>query len=884
MKRLRIYILLLLVSNCFLAKAAYNDASNFIVPSNKRILTTQGLASWNDGTQEVYAQVYFGNTGGFNASQDYTFYVTRGKSFVFWRKDDDKVVWSYSANLPGSTLTTTPNNVANNGKLIINAKTLSIPANASLADGANLYVGKISSYRDRKILSDDRYVYFNIYLVRLKYRLQYDANGGTGTVPATWTSDWTDGGITFSEIYRVDQTYGIWDYKDLYTFSTTHALNNSPNITKAGYNFAGWSYSKNGDVISGDATISGSGKLETYYNKADNPVTTTVYAVWQAKPYTATFSVPSGASVSPTSTGYTIENTFTFPTATREGWKISSWKVTSVGSDSSGWTVGKTYTAGATSPSGAFGDVTFEAQWTPLYMYSLTYDVNGGTGGPSPSTVTSGSDWLTASTYTFNISSTNPTRENYTFLGWFDALTGGREIGTTYTVSGVGGSTAAKTIYANWKHNSHKVTGSIDHGTVSNNNQEVDHEGKSAVMKFTPASGYAITSMTEKLGTGSATAISGLTYPLSEYTYPQQTVTQDIAVASTTSPVTYTLTFAAGDGGTVNPTSKTYNIEQAISLPTATKPAYTFASWKVTTAGGNWSTSDAVYSGTVSAGKYGNATLTAQYTPANYTITYDANGGSVTSATQEYNIESTSTLAASATRPGYSFNGWKATSASAGSWTQNTVYSGGKSLTGSWGNVTLQAQWTKGGYKATFDANGGTVSPEYCDFTIEDAITLPVPTWTGHEFNGWKVSTAEGSWVKDSQYTDATIAKGNWGNVTLQAQWSAIPFGSLKIVVEGLEDGDGAVCTAVSAVDGSEYTVAVTSNDNTATLKNIYVGGCTVTSTGWQWNYDISESNPQTVTVKSGEIVTVTFTLSPKSDTPKHDESNIVNVISKENN
>ena len=118
----------------------------------------------------------------------------------------------------------------------------------------------------------------------------------------------------------------------------------------------------------------------------------------------------------------------------------------------------------------------------------------------------------------------------------------------------------------------------------------------------------------------------------------------------------------------------TYNIEQAITLPSPTKTGYTFAGWKVTMAGGNWKTTDSVYKGTVAAGKYGNVTLTAQWTVNTYTITYKYNNGAA-DTTAKYTIEQSITLP-SPSKTGYTFAGWKVTTAG-GNWkTTDSVYKG----------------------------------------------------------------------------------------------------------------------------------------------------------------------------------------------------------------
>ena len=77
-------------------------------------------------------------------------------------------------------------------------------------------------------------------------------------------------------------------------------------------------------------------------------------------------------------------------------------------------------------------------------------------------------------------------------------------------------------------------------------------------------------------------------------------------------PKEYTITFAT-DGGTAIP-AMTYTIESPDTLPSATgKTNFSFVNWKVTTADGNWAANSTYNGGTAVTGKYGNVTLTAQW-------------------------------------------------------------------------------------------------------------------------------------------------------------------------------------------------------------------------------------------------------------------------------
>ena len=135
----------------------------------------------------------------------------------------------------------------------------------------------------------------------------------------------------------------------------------------------------------------------------------------------------------------------------------------------------------------------------------------------------------------------------------------------------------------------------------------------------------------------------------------------------------YTVAFDAngGSGGK----SVTQNYGTALVAPTVTRTGYTFTGWSPSVPA------------TMPAG---NVTYTAQWSKNQYTVTFDANGGTGGwSRGMEYG---SAISAPTVTRTGYTFTGW----------------SPAVTATVPAGNVTYVAQWRINQYTATFDANGGT--------------------------------------------------------------------------------------------------------------------------------------------------------------------------------
>lgn len=117
-------------------------------------------------------------------------------------------------------------------------------------------------------------------------------------------------------------------------------------------------------------------------------------------------------------------------TPTRSGYTFKGW-----GTSASATTV--SYAAGATYSSNA--NITLYAIWTAS-GYTVKYDANGGTGAPSNQTKTHGVN--------LTLSSTKPTRTNYTFKGWgtsASATTVSYAAGASYTKD------ASITLYAVWE-------------------------------------------------------------------------------------------------------------------------------------------------------------------------------------------------------------------------------------------------------------------------------------------------------------------------------------------------------------------------------------------------------------------------------------------------
>ena len=227
------------------------------------------------------------------------------------------------------------------------------------------------------------------------YTVSFDANGGTGTMA------------------------------DVTGISGSYTLPANGFTAPAGQQFKGWATSASGTVITGTSiTVSTDTKL---------------YAIWEPIPvttYTVSFDANGGtgtmADVTGISGSYTLPaNGFTAPA----GQQFKGWATSASGTVITGTSI----TVSA--------DTTLYAIWEPIPVteYTITFDVNGGS-GTIPSQTTSGQKLSSLPTATRSGS--------YSFDGWYTS--GGTQITTAYVFS------ANTTVYAHWTY-----TGGSSSGVVS---------------------------------------------------------------------------------------------------------------------------------------------------------------------------------------------------------------------------------------------------------------------------------------------------------------------------------------------------------------------------------------------------------------------------------
>ena len=349
---------------------------------------------------------------------------------------------------------------------------------------------------------------------------------------------------------------------------------------------------------------------------------------------------------------------------------------------------------------------TFYAQFTAA-SYTITWDKGDGTTAATSQTYGSALVLPTA-----------PTRAGYTFDGWYTAKTGGTQVtgSTIYATQG------ASTYYAHWTAKSYTITWDKGDGTTVTTSQTY---GERLTLPDTPArTGYTFD--------GWFTAETGGTQVTDSTTYSTASNTTYYAQWSGKE---YTITWDLGDG-TAETTQQAYGEKLVLPPTVPAKTGHTFDGWYTEETGGIKVTSDTVYTNA------SDVTYHAQFTPSQYTITWDLGDGRTETTSQTYG--ESLVLPATPLKDGYTFLGWFTAENGGTQVTTGTVYDTASAS-------TYHAHWE--------------LIPVF-------SVTVPVVLPLAVAEDG-TVHTAQGQAIRNSS-TGAVRVTG----VTLSAAngWSLVPF------------------------------------------------------------------------------------------------------------
>ena len=485
------------------------------------------------------------------------------------------------------------------------------------------------------------------------------------------------------------------------------------------------------------------------------------------------------------------------------------------------------------------GATTLVAQWVPQ-QFTITYDLNGGSGGPPSSE--------TGYYNSYHISSAVPTKAGYTFAGWKDTYNGQTfQPGDKYPDGWMGNGMVAQ-----WTANSYTLTLNANGGTVSSTTQSYTY-GNTISLPTPTKTGHTFTgweynvggtnwlnlgraymysnktsihleaymdnwanysandmrliSCTESGGWNFMESVDGKrTFVIYDGAYGYRSGYASATVASISAgwhsfdfvfDGSKAYSYIDGTQQTVsdaftgkiyyNPTNSIYVGQEAASANN-TPASYGQFAGKVR----NVVITDSNSRNTSASNKFSapaqNFTLTAGWTANTYTITYNANGGSGAPSAQSYTYASSGNVTLSSTAPtrsGYTFLGWSTSSTA----TSATYSAGGSFSKATASNTTLYAIWRKT-ITITYNANNGSGAPSAstgymynADTGVSITLSSTIPTRTGYTFLGWSTSSSatSSSYSGGSAYTFSA-------STTLYAVWTAITY-SVKYNGNGSTSG-----------------------------------------------------------------------------------------------
>jgi len=687
-------------------------------------------------------------------------------------------------------------------------------------------------------------------LLRIAEGVASDIAGNTNTA--------TTGDFVINSVARVD----FWDCGPVGQYCTggtgpaslTQAssgasitLPGANTLYRTGYSFTGW-----GETQTAVSVLTGS------YTPSTRII---LFPQWMPNVYVVTYNANGGNGAPATSSqNFTFGGTALVPSAigtlTRAGYTFAGWSTTAVASGTIYSNPNDTVVGTTTKTYSPTASITLFAKWI-ANTYTLSYNGNGGS--------TSSSVSITAGT-PITLATSAGTKTGFTLTGWNTAADGS---GSSFAGATSQTFYSNVTLYALWTP---AIPGAptVSAATAGNT---------TATATVTPvaASGTTVgpaTSFTvQAFDSTGTTAINGKTCTVLASASPLSCVITGLtngttykfkatatnatgsatgaASTVTATPAPYVVTYSLNGGTLTTPTTANYTLGTPLILPLPTKTGNTFTGWNnpsnasVGLDGSNYSPPSTI-------------TLTAQWSPATYTITYNGNGsdGGTVAAMGSFTYGNSHSIAAKGTmtKSGYNFAGWTTASNGTGTLYANAADSVASSVAtySAALNLTVYAKWTPQVYVITYNANGATGSPSRAtdSFTFGGTpISLPDKTgmsYAGYTFVGWS-ETASGAAVVNPYSPTQTR--------TLYAIWAGISY-AISYNVNG---GTGSVADATYTTGAA----GVTLNDGSSLTRTGYIFA------GWK---NVAGTTVSTSAYTPTDNVTVYAIWTPKSIAVTYDK------------
>jgi|GEM_PF-1270110 len=458
-----------------------------------------------------------------------------------------------------------------------------------------------------------------------------------------------------------------------------YSINKLPVPQKDGYDFDGWYLDKNGGGLVTDDTPVG---IAEYH---------TLYAHWTEKKYLISYDGRGDGSWPENQYKYHLSSvrlSDVVPTST--GMTFKSWNTGENGN-------GVTYYPGETYSTNS--PLVLYAQWD-REKFNVTYNANGGSGAPESQIKEYGLN--------LTLSSTVPTRTGYSFSGWSDGN------GNTYNPSDTYKKNTALHLSAKWSPNKYMITFDYQDGACETREKEVTFDGAYGSLPESSKAGYVFKGWyTEKTG-GTRIASDDIVK-----------ITVNTVLYAHWELKTYDVTFASQGTGVPAVQKKNHGTDLKLTTSVPSRTGFEFVEWNTSEDGsGEAFASGGIYY------KDAPITLYAIWKNAEYTVSYDANGGTNAPATQKKlygtNIYVTSVVPE---KTGYNFIGWNTAKDGNGvDYAGGAVYSANCS-------ETLFAKWEAKKFKANLNCD-----EEISTYTLvygQKYGEMPKPEKDGFTFLCW---------------------------------------------------------------------------------------------------------------------------------------------------
>lgn len=489
-------------------------------------------------------------------------------------------------------------------------------------------------------------------------------------IPDTFTLTFNPNGGTISPTSKT-VTYG--EYFTL------------PKPERNGYNFKGWKYNN---------SLFSSG-VWTYTSNI------TITAEWEAYQNSIKYVLNGGTNPVDQPDGYNTGEETSLKAPTKTGYTFQGWTTTAITQPQKEITIS----------SSDYGEKTFTAHWT-VNTYTVTFNANGGTCSTTTKNIT----------YDSTYSLPTPTRNGYTFGGWY--------YNSVLCDSELWNIAENCTLIADWQANTNQITYNLGGGTNATSNPETYITGTTVVLQNPTKTGYTFDGWTT---TGITTPTKNVKISSTDY--------GDKTFKANWTANTYTVSFNA-NGGTCSTTTKEITYDSTYSLPTPSRTGYTFKGW--------------TYNSSVYTNRYWqiakNCTLYAKW-QANTDTPYKVNHYIQNLDNANYTLKET--------------KDFEGTTDSYITPTRNS-YVGFTSPYGQRvkiqpdGSLVVNYYYTRNNYTITFISNGGqeinSITQKY-----ESALNIPTTSRTNYTFGGWFEDTA-----LSVSYQDTTMPATN---KTVYAWW-----------------------------------------------------------------------------------------------------------------